>query len=208
MLPASQVVETTEGGGGKAFMRFDFESGAHTFGREAEDITDETIVVNLKSFAHGWTLWSNGKPTKSSVSFTQPLPASMPPIGADSPVESRAFEARFEDDNDTVLVFATNSYGGRKGCDTLLDLAKIRAAGGEGEYLYPVVSLTSESYANAKRGGKLTYNPLFKVVDWANEQGEYEGDTPKIAAPVVEEVAAVEEVAPKKKRRTRKTSEG
>lgn len=203
MLATSQVVPETSSGG-KAFIRFDFESGDYAFGKEQEDITGEIVVVNLKSFTHGWTLWSGGKPTKVAVPFTQPLPAPMASIGADTPSEARSFEARFEarfeDDADTVLDFSSNSYGGRKGCDTLLDQAKIRAASGEAEFLFPVVKLESESYANAKRGGKLTYNPSFTVIDWANEEGTYASATPKLESkPEAAEEPAAE--APKKRRR-------
>ena len=212
MLASSQIAPASSGAeGGKAFMNFDSKSGVHAFGKMREDITDEIVVVNLSSFSHGWTLWSNGKPTKVAASFTAPLPEPMAAIGNDHPSEARSFEARFEDDADTVLLFATNTYGGRKGCDTLLDIAKIRALAGETEFLYPVVKLSSENYVNVKQGGALTYNPKFEVIDWANQEGDYESDTPKLeAAPkvagdaqmVAEEAEVVE--APAKKKRTRK----
>ena len=205
MLASSQIAPASSGAeGGKAYMNFDSKSGIHAFGKMREDITGEIVVVNLASFSHGWTLWSNGKPTKVAASFTAPLPEPMAAIGNDQPSEARSFEARFEDDADTVLLFATNTYGGRKGCDTLLDTAKIRAGAGETEFLYPVVELSSENYVNVKQGGALTYNPKFEVIDWANQEGDYESDTPKLeAAPEVADEAEVVE-APAKKKRTRK----
>jgi hypothetical protein len=64
--------------------------------------------------------------------------------------------------------------------------------------------LSSDNYVNVKQGGALTYNPKFEVIDWANQAGEYESDTPKLeAAPEVAEEAEVVE-APVKKKRTRK----
>jgi len=99
----------------------------------------------------------------------------------DQPSESRGFEARFEDDPETVLVFETSSYGGRKGCDNLLNAIRIRSAGGEQEYLFPVVQLSSESY-KAKQGGTI-HNPLFNIVGWMNQEGELEGNTAKLDAP-------------------------
>ena len=217
LLTKSKVAKTQTGEGGKSFMRFDFESGDYQFGKEGEDITGEEIVVNTMSFMHGWTLWSNGKPTKKEVHFTEELPVAMDGIGADQPSESRSFEARFSDDADTILVFNTTSYGGKKGADSLLDAIMLKSAGGEAQYLYPVVTLTSESYANAKRGGKLTYNPTFAVKDWMDAEGNLESATAKLdkpkrktkkAAPVeeieeIEEIEEVEEVeeAPKKRRR-------
>jgi hypothetical protein len=204
-LAASKVVSTGAGDAGKAFVKFDFESGSYVYGRDGIDITGDEIVVNTQAIMHGWTLWSGGKPTKVKAHFSDPLPEPPAPIGADFPAEARSFDARFEDDADTVLDFSTNSMGGRKGVDALLATIILRSAGGEKNFLYPVVELDSESYANAKRGGKMTYNPRFTIVDWVDADGIRESATPKLAAvPEVEapepsEDAPVE--APKKRRR-------
>jgi len=188
MLGQSQVTKTEQGTGGKSFIRFDPDSGDYTFGKEAEDITDEEIVVNTMSFSHGWTLWHNNKPTKREVHFTQPLPTPMDSIvvsekKTDHPEESRSFEARFSDDEDIILSYGTTTYGGKKGSDTLLDAIMLKSAGGEKVFLFPVVKLTSESYANSKRGGKLTFNPIFAIVDWMDAEGNKESDTAKIEKP-------------------------
>ena len=207
-LAASKVTSSGAGdGAGKAFVKFDFESGSYIYGRDGVDITGDEIVVNTQSITHGWTLWSGGKPTKIKVSFVEELPAPMPSVGQDFPAEARSFDARFEDDADTVLDFSTNSMGGRKGVDALLDTIKIRSAGGEDNFLFPVVELTSESYANAKRGGKLTYNPKFNIVDWVDAEGIRESATPKLAAVKTEAPEEVSEDAPveaPKKRRRKK----
>ena len=206
MLSASKVTAPAIGAdSGTAYMNFDSKTGKHAFGKMREDITEEIVVVNIASFTHGWTLWSNGRPTKVSAPFTETLPEPMATVGNDHPSESRAFEARFEDDEGTVLAFATNTAGGRKGCDAMLGEAKIRSLGGEKDFLYPVVKLSSENYVNKKQGGALTYNPKFDVIDWANGAGDYESDTPKLEA-TVEVAEEVEEAveAPAKKKRTRK----
>jgi len=205
MLNQSAVTPTQEAGG-KAFIRFEFETGEYSFGKEAVYITDHEVVVNTMTFGHGWTLWSNRKPTKKEVHFTQPLPPAMPSIGDDHPQESRTFDAAFTDEDNTILSFGTTSYGGKKGCDALLAAVSAKAATGEKDFLFPVVKLTSESYANAKRGGKLTYNPLFQVVRWLDKDGNEEGAKAEAIAAPVEEAAPVEaEEAPvKKKRRTAK----
>ena len=207
MLAVSKVTNTASDGAGKAFVKFDFESGSFAYGRDGVDITGDEIIVNTQTIMHGWTLWSGGKPDKIKVSFVEDLPAPMAPIGQDHPAESRSFDARFEDDPETLLDFSTNSMGGRKGVDALLDTIKIRSAGGEDNFLYPVVELTSESYPNAKRGGKMTYNPKFKIVDWVDAEGTRESATPKLAAVKTEAPAEVSEDAPveaPKKRRRKK----
>ncbi len=172
-LARSQVQPTAAGSGGKAFMKFDFKSGDFLFGRDAEDITGEEIVVNTASINHGWVVWANGTPRKVTASFVEPLPMAPEPIEGNQPTESRGFEARFEDDADTVLIFESNSFGGRKGVDSLLSEIQSRSAKGEVQYLYPVVKLTSESY-KAKQGNTI-HNPVFEVVGWMDQEGNRAG---------------------------------
>jgi len=181
-LAVSKVQSEGPSNAGKAFIRFDFKTGSYSYGRDQEDITNDNIVVNTSSFVHGWVLWTNGTPNKVQRSFVEELPDPMPGnANGDQPSESRGFEARFEDDPETVLVFETSSYGGRKGCDNLLNAIRIRSAGGEQEYLFPVVQLASESY-KAKQGGTI-HNPVFNIVGWMNQEGELEGNTAKLDAP-------------------------
>lgn len=168
-LAHSKVNENVSNGA-KAFIRFDFKTGAFSFGRENEEITGDEVIVNTTSFSHGWVLWVNGTPSKVMRSFVEDIPEPMPnsPTG-DAPAEARGFEARFEDDPNTVLMFETSSYGGRKGCDTLLNAIRARSAGGEKEYLFPVVKLESESYRSKQ--GSTIHNPQFTIVGWVNQEG-------------------------------------
>lgn len=199
-LAGSQIQETT-GLAGFSFLKMDFESGEWLLGMDSDIVTDEEVLVNTTTIQHGWVLWSGGRPNKSFVGFTQPLPLPLAPIGEDHPAEARSFQGALGDGE--MLSFDTNSYGGRKGVDTLLGKIKAHAATGS-QHLYPRVKLTSESYSNKKRGGKLTYNPMFEIMAWCNEAGVEEGG----AAPQVEdksEETAVEE-APTRQRRSRKSA--
>lgn len=177
-LQNSQVQQTSSGGGGQSFVRFDFETGEFSHGRHQEDLTGVDILVNTSTYRHGWVLWVGGRPTKVSVPFTEELPQPMANVGEDYPSEMRGFDAALMDDG-TQLAFETSSYGGRKGADVLLGEIKAKAATGSA-YLYPLVTLTSESYPNAKRGGRLTYNPVFEVVGWFDQEGNEEGGTPAL----------------------------
>lgn len=199
-LKQSKVQQTTTTAG-KAFIRFDFKTGDFSFGRDQEEITGDEIVVNTTSFTHGWVLWVNGSPQKVMRSFVEQLPEPMPAVGADQPSEARGFEARFEDDEDTVLVFESNSFGGRKGVDNLLHEVMMKSGSGEEVYLYPVVKLDSESY-KAKQGGTV-HNPIFKVVDWVDQDGNRESDAKKLGSNAEEaaEPAAEAEEAPRRRRR-------
>lgn len=205
-LQQSKVNQTGNSSAGKAFIRFDFKSGNFSFGRDQEEITGEEIVVNATSFVHGWVLWHNGQPSKVMRSFVEQLPEPMPALGDDQPSEGRGFEARFEDDEETILVFESNSYGGRKGCDNLLHQVMMKSAEGEESFLYPVVKLDSENY-KAKQGGTI-HNPVFTVVDWVDVEGHRESEkgTKKVAsksdAEPVEETAEDEEQAPRRRRRS------
>ena len=200
-LAGSQVQETT-GLAGFSFLKIDFESGEWLLGQDAEIVTDEEILVNTTTIQHGWILWSGGRPNKSFVGFTQPLPQPMEAIGDDYPSEARSLQGALIDDGEP-LAFDTNSYGGRKGIDVLL--GKIKAHSAEGStFLYPRVKLTSESYANKKRGGKLTFNPVFEIVAWCDTDGNEEGEAPA----QVEDKSETEAEAPAepKKRQRRKQS--
>lgn len=193
-LANSQVQETVQSG--KAFIQFDFKTGSFVFGREKEDISGDEIIVNTASFQHGWTIWANGKPNKQLVGFTEPLPIQPEPIDGNTASEARSFEARFSDDEDTILSFDTNSYGGRKGCDTLLNAIKVKATSGT-EYLFPIVTLDNESYKSTQGG--IIHNPVFTVVGWVNQNGEKEGgDAPSL---IEQELDAAVEDAPKRRRR-------
>ena len=177
MLAETKVAESNTSQG-KAFLKFDFKSGDFAYGRDAEEITGETIVINTYSIQHGWTLWANGAPKKVSAPFNAELPEPMAPVDGNSPTESRSFEACFQDDPDTILVFDSNSHGGRTGVNKVLDQIKARAVSGEGEYLFPKVKLSSDSY-KAKQGATV-HNPVFKIVGWLNLDGEEQSSTAKL----------------------------
>tara|TARA_R110001632_G_scaffold9283_6_gene35749 strand:- start:1430 stop:2101 length:672 start_codon:yes stop_codon:yes gene_type:complete len=198
MASTAQVVQTQTGTGGKSFVRFDSATGEFTHGKENEDITGEAVVVNMKTFMHGWTLWHMRKPTKIEVLFNQPLPQAMDSKEnskgkMDHPNESRSFDAAFTDEDDTIISFGSSTYGGRKGCDDVLNAFLLKAASGESVYLYPVVELNSENYTSAE-WGKI-FNPVFAVVDWMAEDGTLESATTKLDKPAKKKKAAPVEEA-------------
>jgi len=196
-LAVSKVQPSTNSNAGKAFLKFDFKDGAFSVGREAEDVTGDTIIINTASIRHGWTLWANGTPTKVSVPFTQDLPEAMAPVGGDYPTESRSFEAAFpEEDDDSIIMFDSNSYGGRKGVDTILEAVQAKSAADDDTgFLFPIVSLDSENYKSKQ--GSIIHNPVFTITGWMNAAGDVEGEKEAPKLEVVEE----KEEAPKRRRR-------
>ena len=199
-LAGSQIQETT-GLAGFSFLKMDFESGEWLLGQDGDIVTNEEVLINTTTIQHGWILWSGGRPNKAFVGFTQPLPQPMEAIGDDYPSEARSLQGALVDDGE-MLAFDTNSYGGRKGVDVLL--GKIKAHSAEGsQFLYPKVKLTSESYANKKRGGKLTYNPMFEIAAWCDSEGNEEGEPVEQIAAQPEEAEAEAEAPKKRQRRKR-----
>tara|TARA_R110000822_G_C15124934_1_gene474442 strand:+ start:105 stop:731 length:627 start_codon:yes stop_codon:yes gene_type:complete len=197
-LANSQVQETS--GGGVSFLKMDFNTGAWTLGQDAEDVTGDQVLVNTESIGHGWILWSGGRPNKRMVSFTEQLPMQMDAIGKDTPSEARTFNGAMYDDQ-TQLSFDSNSYGGRKGVDTLLGQIKAHASTGSG-FLYPLVELTSENYpGTGLRQGKINYNPVFEVVGWRNKEGNMEGEAAGAIAPPEAEEAPEPEVKTQRRKR-------
>jgi len=178
-------------GGSAGFLKFDFNNGEWSYGREMDDVTDDEVLINTNTICHGYILWSGGKATKTLTTFDQEKPMPMAPIGTDQPSEARAFMGAFYDDGTPgeQFTFETNSFGGRKGVDTLITEIINRVAVGEVTYLYPLVKLSSDSYKNTKHHNKLIHNPKFEVIAWADQNGNLQGE----AAPQLEAPEEVEE---------------
>lgn len=202
-LANSQVQETGHSASGSVgYLRFDFKSGDFYFGKDQEEVTGVELAVNTASITHGWVLWTGGKCTKSLVPFNQPIPEPMPSVGQDHPGEGRGFEARFFDsDDETTVAFETNSYGGRKGVDTLLSQIKAQAV--VSDFIFPIVKLNSESY-KAKTGGTI-HNPVFEITGWMDAEGNVEGESKQLTIEDAQEEAdepeAASEVTTRRRRR-------
>lgn len=203
---ANSQVQETQSTGGFSFLKCDYLSGTWILGRDQEDVTDEEVLINTATIQHGWILWSGGRNTKSMVAFNQPLPMAMESIGADHPSEGRSLQGAMID-NGEPLIFDTNSMGGRKGVDALWKEIMLQNEYGSA-FLYPKVKLTSESYVNKKQGGKLCYNPVFKLMWFCDKNGDAEpsgknkqGVENKIIEP---EEVPVDTHEPKRQRRRRK----
>jgi hypothetical protein len=185
-LTQSKVTETASSGG-VSFLQFAYLTGEYTLGVDKDDVTGDEVIVNTSTIKHGWILWSGGRPQKSMVPFNADIPMAMAPVGEDFPKEGRAFDAAMADDGEPVS-FDSCSYGGRKAVDMLLGQIKAHSAEGS-SHIYPRVKLTSESYNNAKQGGKLCHNPVFKIVAWCDIAGNVEPDA-NVALPASAEPEA------------------
>ena len=158
---------------GKAYLRFDFQTGKWTCGREQDDVTDMEALINTASIGHGWTMWVAGTPKKVIAPFDQDLPVAMPPEGTVQPQEARVLSGAFTDGSGE-FIFETNSLGGRNGVDAIIKQVILRAQAGQEIFLYPVVLLSSSSYTH-KTHGRLINTPVFSIIDWADINGVREG---------------------------------
>lgn len=166
--------QDTSGGTLGGYLKFDFKDGAWSFGRDGDDVTGDNVAINIRTFAHGWKLWANGTFTSVLVNITDAEPPCPPPVGDKHASAARAFAGAFWDQGKPgeQLVFETNSYGGRKAVNVLIEAVKAKVQS-SASFLFPVVKLGSESYKNQKHGS-LIHNPTFEIVDWANESGAAE----------------------------------
>jgi hypothetical protein len=187
---------------GKVYLRFDFQTGKWTCGKEQEDVTGVEALINTQTIGHGWTMWINGAPKKSIVSFDQPLPMPMAPEGNVQPQEARVLSGAFLDDG-LEFIFETNSLGGRNAVDAIIKQVIVRAQQGQEVFLYPVVQLAHGSYTH-KTHGRVINTPLFTVIDWADINGVRESQALIGSAPEEDLEEEPEEIVeqPVRRRRT------
>ena len=204
-LKKSKVDTSASAGSGVSYLTFSGNDGSYALGPEQEDVAGCSIVINPSSFVHGWILWHQQVPTKALTSFVNELPEKIPGKGRDEAAEARGFQAAFlpvdgEEADETIIEYTTNSYGGRKAIDAVLNEMILRANGGEEVFLCPVISLESDSYMN-KNYGKEIHTPSFKVLDWMSVDGTLESGTKKLEATEHEDAENSEGEAPKRRKR-------
>jgi len=189
-------VQEQGGASGVSFLKMDYRTGEFTLGVHSDIVTGDEVLIHTPSIQHGWIMWSGNRPQKKMVSFTADLPMPMDANGKDTPSEGRTFLGAMYDGGD-MLSYEGNSYGIRKGVDTLLGQIRAHSAAGS-KHLYPLVTLGSERYHSAKvmkdpKGEQWVHNPVFTIIAWCDAEGNKEGEPAKAieaeAAPVDQEAA-------------------
>lgn len=196
---ANAKMPAAAGAGVGGFLKFDFNSGDWTFGRDQDEVTGDVILINTNTICHGYILWHEAKATKVLATFDNDMPPAPPAKGNDQPSEARAFAAAFFDDGKPgeQMTFETNSFGGRKAVDAIIREVINRVTAGETVSLYPLVKLSSDSYRNKTYHNKLIHNPVFEIIDWCDQNGVSSKAAPALEAPE----PVVEEQAPTRRRR-------
>lgn len=171
-----QVPPPATGGAGKMFLRFDFQTGTWSCGKEQIDATDSEALVNIQTIGHGWSMWVNGAVKKNVVPFDQVLPQPMMPEAGASPQECRVLAGAFMDEEGGEFIYETNSLGGRNGVDGLIREIIMKVTSGEATFIFPLIQLSSAFYIHKTHGRKI-FTPVFKIIGWADINGVRQGDT-------------------------------
>jgi hypothetical protein len=171
-------------GGGKPFMRLT-RAGDYIYGAQNIPVVDGSQwAVNLAALEHGYVCWGDGELLGQLMcSVQEPMPARP------APLEGYAFEEQFGmglacvTQKGIEVIYKNNSLGYRKAFDQLL--ADIRARYViDQQFYWPIIELLTSSYPHKKYGQ--IFEPVFKIVAWANAQGEIQSSRPrpvKVAAP-------------------------
>ena len=179
--------------------------GEFVYGADNTEFEEGAIwAVNPAGFQHGFVAWGDkNHGTEGSnvgevmVPATQPMPGEgdLPDVkGSWSKAVAIQMRCTNGEDEGTQVLFKTNSVGGRKAYASLLQAVVGRIQAGHADCV-PLVECESDWYDH-KTYGKI-YTPEFKVVGWANMDGEKSAEAPK----AVEEKPAEAEEAPRRRRR-------
>jgi hypothetical protein len=187
MKGIEQTRSTITTGGGKPFLRLT-RAGDYIYGPQNIDVQDGSQwAVNLAALEHGWVCWGDGE-LLGQIMVDVRLPQPARPL----PLEGYAFEAQFGmglacisgEDKGLEVIYKNNSLGYKKAFDQLL--ADIRARYIIDQIFYwPVLELLTSSYPHKKYGQ--IFEPIFKIVGWADAQGNLQSAKPRVVAPPAEE---------------------
>ena len=178
-------------GTGKAYMRLS-KGGEFIYGSDNVEVQEGSHwAVNCASLEHGWVCWGGGSLLGQIMASVQlDMPTRPPSIEAFSFVPQFGMELACinGDDKGVEVVYRNNSNGYKKGFDKLL--ADIRGRYPlDQHYYWPIVELISTHY-QSKQYGRI-YEPVFKVVAWADAHGSLQpGKLRAVAQPKPETAPA------------------
>jgi len=188
MKGIEQTRSTITTGGGKPFLRLT-RAGDYIYGPQNIDVQDGSQwAVNLAALEHGWVCWGDGE-LLGQIMVDVRLPQPARPL----PLEGYAFEAQFGmglacitgEDKGLEVIYKNNSLGYKKAFDQLLADVRARYLLDQAFY-WPVLELETSSYPHKKYGQ--IFEPVFKIVGWADAQGNLQSAKPRaVAAPPSEE---------------------
>lgn len=171
--------KTMVAGGGKDLIKLAKGDGSWSIGQADTPMQiGSKWWINLLSICHGYICWSNYPGARKNERLGEvmcPMSEPKPPKPGDIDgfpfKEQRSFEAICLNGEDagTEVMFKNGSTGTLKGMKKLEDAikAQIRV---NWRFSCPVVQFKSERYKHGDYGW--IWNPIFEVVDWANQKGD------------------------------------
>jgi len=187
MAGIDQARSTLSVGGGKPFLRL-LREGEFVYGPQSIAAQPGAHwAVNLASLQHGWVCWGEGELLgQVMASVNAPRPARPPAI------EGFAFEPQFGlsmacihgEDKGVEVDYKNNSLGYRKAFDQLLSDVRTRYVADQ-QFYWPVITLETSWYMH-KRYNRI-FEPVFKIVGWADAEGNLQSAKPRAVAPPAEE---------------------
>lgn len=195
---------------GQPYLKISQKTGKWGLGAEGTQVEDDSEwAINPASLMHGFVCWSNPKVTKKKAELLGeimvPAPEDLPPSStlddhSDSGgvwKDAVGFDLACvsgEDEGEQV-VYNSSSGGGCKAYRDVLQEIRNRP---EPDYFVPIVVFSETNYVS--NYGETVYNPIFKVVGWANAAGErLEGDVADAGA---DEQPTETENPPRRRRRS------
>jgi len=179
MRGIEQTRSTIGVGTGHPYMRLT-KGGEFIYGMEDVEVQEGSHwAVNCASLEHGWVCWGGGSLLGQIMASVQTDVPHRPP-----PIEGYDFKPQWGmelacisgDDKGQEVIYRNNSNGYKKGFDKLL--ADIRSRYPiDQQYYWPIVELVSTHW-QSKQYGRI-YEPVFKVVAWADAQGNLQSAKPR-----------------------------
>lgn len=167
------------GGDGKAFMKFDGNTGDFMYGADDEELPlGSEMAVNMRSYMRGWVIWVDGEVVHEEMTplgSPAPTKASLPDHGPygedDGPVEQYVLDFKMMDEPHVEMVFQANNASKRRAIAALLKDFSNTYKAHPGEV--PIVKLDEREFEAKTKGGKgrkvTKHAPSFKIVDWVPE---------------------------------------
>lgn len=169
------------GGGGKAFMKFDGNTGEYSYGADDEALEiGAELAVNMRSAEWGWVIWVDGDVLHEEMvpmTTRQPAKHNLPDHGPygedDGPSEQYTIDMKMLDEPGVEMVFQANNNSKRRAMAALMKdfAASFRMHPGE----VPIIELGEREFETTTKGkGKgrkiIKHAPSFKIVAWISEE--------------------------------------
>jgi len=203
MRGIENIQPTAGGSGGLPFMKLHKNSGVFLYGQTDEEVQDGSQwAVNARSLKHGWCCWKEGSLIGEVMDSVMVPMRPCPP-----PIHGQAFQQQYSmemvclngEDEGVATLYKNNSYGFRQAFEKLVRSDMRSRYEIDKRFFWPIITLHSESYEHKSYGE--IFNPIFRIVAWADENGVIAG---KPAAAVAGPVQAAKPAEPPKPARKRK----